>query len=98
MYAIAFDLITEKLKKNYPGSSWQNAYGEIREFLESKNFHQKQGSLYYGNEKVTQVTAVLAVVELSQRFPYLKPSIDDIRILQLLNNDDLMPAVITGNP
>ena len=98
MFAIAFDLDIEALKKNYGKASHTNAYGEIREFLHSKGFSNKQGSLYYGDKTVTQVTAVLAVVELSRRFPYLKNSVADIRVLRLLDADDLMPAVIVGNP
>jgi virulence-associated protein VapD len=98
MFAIAFDLHGESLKSSYGKPSWNNAYNEVREFLAGKGFTQKQGSLYYGDETVDQVKAVLAVVELSKAFPYLKHSVTDIRILQLLANDDLMPAVLTGNP
>ena len=97
MYAIAFDLDTEKLKASY-GKSHNNAYGEIRNFLAAKGFKNQQGSLYYGDETVTQVSAVLAVVELSRKYPYIRPSVADIRILRLLDNDDLMPAVIAGHP
>jgi virulence-associated protein VapD len=98
MFAIAFDLDTDKLKKHYPSLSWQNVYGEIRGFLAEKGFENQQGSLYYGNGTVTQVSAILAVVELSKRYPYVRPSVADIRLLQLLNKDDLMPAIVMGNP
>jgi len=97
MYAIAFDFDTDKLKTNYPGPSWQNAYGEVRKFLNAKGFDHQQGSVYYGNDKVTQVSTILTVVELSAQFPYLKDSVSDIRVLQLLANDDLVPALITGS-
>ena len=98
MYAIAFDFDTAALKVNYPGPSFNNAYGEVRSFLAGKGFSHQQGSVYYGDGSVTQVTAILAVVELSKAYPYLKASIADIRILRLIDSDDLMPAVITGNP
>lgn len=97
MYAIAFDLDTKKLEKSY-GKSYPNAYSEIKNFLADKGFKHQQGSLYYGDDTVTQVSAVLAVVELSRRFKYIKPSVADIRVLRLLDADDLMPAVIAGNP
>jgi len=97
MYAIAFDLDTEKLKASY-GKSHNNAYGEIRDFLAARGFKNQQGSLYYGDETVTQVSAVLAIVELSRQYAYIKPSVADIRILRLLDADDLMPAVIAGHP
>ena len=98
MYAIAFDFDTTLLKVNYGGPSWQNAYGEVRKFLAERGFTNQQGSLYYGDGTVTQVSAVLAVVEMSREFPYLKTSIGDIRILQLVTNDDLRPAIEMGNP
>ena len=98
MYAIAFDLNTEKLKKHYGFTHYNNAYAEIRKFLAEKGFNHQQGSLYYGDPTVTQVSAVLAVVELSKKFQYFRPSVEDIRILRLLDADDLMPAVLSGNP
>ena len=98
MYAIAFDLNTDKLKANYPGAHSNNAYAEIRKFLANHGFSNQQGSLYYGDKSVTQVTAMVAAVELSRSFPYLKNSIEDIRILQLLAADDLMPMIRIGNP
>lgn len=98
MFAIAFDFDTEKLKKNYPGPSWQNAYGEVRKFLADKGFKNQQGSVYYGDDTVTQTTAVLAAVELSREYSYIRDSIEDIRILALIRADDLRPALKTGNP
>src|ERR1039458_7141656 len=97
MYAMAFDLDTERLQASV-GKGHNNAYGEIRSFLAERGFRNQQGSLYYGDETVTQVSAVLAIVELSRQYRYIKPSVADIRILRLLDNDDLMPAVIVGNP
>jgi len=96
MYAIAFDLDTECLKKSYPGANYQNAYGEIRAFLEGHDFTNRQGSLYYGGKKTTMVSAVLAATELGKTFPWLSGCVTDIRILQLMNNDDLLPAVELG--
>lgn len=97
MFAIAFDFDTEKLKKNYPGPSSTNAYGEVRKFLEDRGFSHKQGSVYYGNKNVTQVSTIIAVIEMSEELPYLKDSIEDIRILQLVTADDLMPAIVKGH-
>jgi virulence-associated protein VapD len=98
MYAIAFDLDTEALKINYHPVNYPNAYKEVRDFLATKGFSNKQGSLYYGDDTVTQVSTILTIVELSRVFPWLKNSVSDIRVLQLLNADDLRPALETGNP
>lgn len=95
VFAIAYDLEVEKLKHHYH-ASYNNAYGDIRKFLETKGFSTQQGSVLYGDDTVTMVGAITAVTELSETFPWLAPSLKDIRILQLLNNDDLMPAVNMG--
>lgn len=89
MYAIAFDLDTVALKQHYDGSSHENAYGEIKEVLAKHGFQPQQRSVYYGDESVDQVACALAVQDLSRRYKWFKPSIGDIRMLQLLPNDDL---------
>ena len=95
MYAIAFDLDTECLKKSYT-PSYNNAYGEIKAFLAGRGFKNKQGSLYYGDASVTMVTAVMVVAEMSQELPWLESCVSDIRILQIMDSDDLRPAVKMG--
>ena len=45
MYAIAFDLQIDDLKKNY-GDPYNRAYDEIRQELEILGFEWTQGSLY----------------------------------------------------
>jgi virulence-associated protein VapD len=50
----------------------------------------------YGDDTVTAVTATLAIVAASSNFPWLAPSVADIRILRILDKDDLMPAVSSG--
>lgn len=61
MYAIAFDLDTENLKRYYHNSSWENAYADIGRVFARFGFHRQQGSVYFGDETVTPVTCVLAV-------------------------------------
>ncbi len=98
MFAIAYDFNTDKLKANYHASSWNNAYSDFRKFMKEKGFSTQQGSVLYGNETVTAVTATLAIFEAAKKFPWLAPSIVDIRILRILDKDDLMPAVLAGAP
>jgi virulence-associated protein VapD len=95
MFAIAYDFDTEKLKEHYT-SSYNNAYGDVRKFMETKGFTAKQGSVLYGDDTVTMVSAVLAVSGLSTKFPWVLPSLKDIRILRILDSDDLMPAIQSG--
>ncbi|ENF16403.1 CRISPR associated Cas2 family protein, partial [Escherichia coli P0304816.10] len=49
MYAISFDLSVAALDQHYPGNNYNNAYAEIRRFLEAKGFNRQQGSVYFGD-------------------------------------------------
>ena len=94
MHAIVFDLDTEVLKEVYPNQSWKNAYNDIKSKLEEFGFTRQQGSVYFGtNEKVNAVTCVLAVQSLSKDYTWFKPSIKDIRMLVIEDDNDLAPAI-----
>jgi virulence-associated protein VapD len=95
MYAIAFDMNTAAMGAAYPNDSWRNGYKEIEEILSRHGFIPQQRSVYYGNEKVDQVACVLAVQDLANRLSWFADSVDDIRMLQLLPNDDLKRALTT---
>ena len=93
MYAIAFDLDTETLTKTYPSPSYNNAYADIRNKLTAHGFTWQQGSVYFGGDKVNAVTCVVAVVDLTQAFPWFAPSVRDIRMLRIEEQNDLRPAI-----
>ena len=92
-YAIAFDLDQSNLEKTYPTPSYTNAYGDIKKFLETKGFARQQGSVYFGDETVDAVKAVIAIQKLSKKFPWFHPSITDIRLLRIEDDNDLLPAI-----
>ena len=93
MYAIAFDMDTDALKKTY-GEPYNNAYGEIRKLLAKHNFTPQQGSVYFGDpKKVDAVKCVLAIFELSRTFSWFAKSVKDIRMLRIEEQNDLMDAV-----
>ena len=96
MYAIVFDLDTNSLRDVYTGSSWNNAYAEIRTFLDARGFDWQQGSTYFGNEGVDAVTCVLAIQDLTRNFDWFAASVRDIRMLRIEENNDLMPVVERG--
>ena len=98
MFAIAYDFDTEKLKRHYHNDSHTNAYGDIKKFMADYGFTTVQGSVLYGNNTVTMVTAMMAVSQLSQKFPWINSSVKDIRILQILENDDLKPFIASVTP
>ncbi len=92
-YAIAFDLDTKVLEQSYPGPSWQNGYADIARFLRGEGFDRQQGSVYFGDESVDVVACQLTVQKLTLEFPWFGPSLKDIRMLRIEDNNDLMPAV-----
>jgi len=93
MYAIAFDLDTEELQRQYPSPSWQNAYRDVRDALFEYGFTWQQGSVQFGGADVTPVTCVLAVQELARRYDWFSGSVRDIRMLRIEENNDLSPAI-----
>lgn len=92
MYAIAFDMDIESLRKNY-GDPYNNAYLEIRKVLLGHGFTWQQGSVYFGGDKINAVTCVLAAIDVSRQLPWFAPSVRDIRMLRIEELNDLMPAV-----
>lgn len=93
MYAIAFDLDTSVLEGTYHVPSWGNAYTDIRNVLQEFGFTRQQGSVYFGNDEVDAVKCVLAVMAVAQKYDWFEPSVRDIRMLRIEDNNDLMPAV-----
>jgi virulence-associated protein VapD len=94
MYAIAFDLDTERLQQLYHTPSWQNAYEDIRRVLVKHGFERQQGSVYFGDaDKVDAVRCVIAVQDLTRSYRWFAALVSDIRMLRIEENNDLMPAV-----
>ena len=97
MYAIAFDLDTDTLQRAYPGTSWNNAYFDIRRILIEEGFEWQQGSVYFGRpDRIDAVKCVLAVQRLAREFSWFPEAVRDIRMLRIEENNDLSPAV-TGS-
>jgi virulence-associated protein VapD len=92
MYAIAFDMDIDSLRQHY-GDPYNGAYLEFRRVLERYGFRWQQGSTYFGGETVNAVTCVMAAMDLSRTLPWFAPSVRDIRMLRIEENNDLMPAV-----
>lgn len=67
VYAIAFDMDTDSMKKLYGKPSWENGYGEIREILARHGFAKQQDSVYFGDRgTVRAVSCVIAVQDLAR--------------------------------
>ncbi len=99
MYAIAFDLDTEVLAALYHNPSYTNAYDDIRRVFEEFSFERQQGSVYFAQrDNITAVDCVLAVQDVSRRYPWFRNVVKDIRMLRIEENNDLMPALGDHQP
>jgi virulence-associated protein VapD len=93
MYAVLFDLDTNCLNDNYHGNNVPNAYGDIRKFMELNEFEWRQGSVYFGNDKIDAVKCVITVQKLAKLYPWFSTCVKDVRMLRIEENNDLMPAI-----
>lgn len=93
MYAIVCDFDTEMLKQPYPDQSWNNAYSDIRTYLTARGFEWKQGSAYFGDESIDSVRCLRVVQRLAKKFSWFTPSVRDIRMLRVEENNDLREAI-----
>ena len=93
IYAISFDLDTKTLEDVYPGESWKNAYADVARFLRSRGFERQQGSVYFGGDDVDVVSCQNAVLELTLEYDWFGPSVRDIRMLRIEENNDLMSTI-----
>lgn len=95
MYAIAFDLKIDDLKKEY-GEPYNRAYDEIRQELEALGFEWTQGSLYISNsDKDTLATVYKAINKLSS-IGWFKNSVRDIRAFKVEDYSNFTD-IVKGN-
>lgn len=94
MYAIVFNFDTETLQQLYGSDSWRNAYTDVRNYLTSRGFEWKQGSAYFGDDSIDAVRCVRVVQRLGRKYPWFTPSVRDIRMLRIEENNDLKLALV----
>ena len=78
MYAIAFDLKVEDLKKEY-GNPYNRAYDEVRQELESIGFEWTQGSVYINKSNENSLTTVYKAISRLSKIEWFRNSVRDIR-------------------
>ena len=93
MYAIVFDFDKDMLRQTYPGAPWNNASTEVRTYLTSRGFEWRQGSAYFGDETVDAVRCVRTMQRMAKKFAWFTPSVRDIRMLRIEENNDLKVAL-----
>ena len=93
MYAIVFDFDTQLLQQLYPDPSWNNAYNDVRTYLTSRGFEWKQGSAYFGDDSIDAVRCVRVVQRMAKKYQWFTPSVRDLRMLRIEENNDLKAAL-----
>ncbi len=94
MHAIVFDLDQETLGRLYHGNNSNDAYSDIRRFLTARGFEWKQGSIYFGDPDIVDAVKCVTVVQkLARQYDWFTPSVRDIRMLRIEENNDLKSAI-----
>ncbi|CDE43797.1 virulence associated protein D [Clostridium sp. CAG:411] len=92
MYAIAFDLKIDDLKKNY-GEPYNGAYDEVRQELETLGFEWTQGSVYINSDSNNSLTTVYKAINRLSQIDWFKKSVRDIRAFKVEDWSDFTEIV-----
>ena len=92
MYAIAFDLKIDDLKKNY-GEPYNKADDEIRQELEQLGFEWTQGSVYINASSSNSLTTVYKAINRLSKIDWFKSSVRDIRAFKVEDWSDFTEIV-----
>lgn len=92
MYAIAFDLKVDDLKKHY-GEPYNKAYDEIRQELERLGFEWTQGSVYMSKDNTNSLTTVYKAINMLSKIQWFKESVRDIRAFKVEDWSDFTEIV-----
>lgn len=92
MYAIAFDMKIDDLKKNY-GEPYNSAYDEIRQEMDNLGFEWTQGSLYISKESSNSLTTVYKAINRLSQIDWFKNSVRDIRAFKVEDWSDFTDIV-----
>jgi virulence-associated protein VapD len=95
MYAIAFVLNIDDLKKTY-GEPYNRAYDEIRQELEALGFEWTQGSVYMSVAKENTLTTVYRAINRLSAIDWFKKSVRDIRAFKVEDWSDFTD-IVKGN-
>ena len=92
MYAIAFDLKIDDLKKAY-GEPYNRAYDEIRQEMEALGFNWTQGSLYINSSNTDNLAQVYKAINKLSKINWFKDSVRDIRAFEVEDWSDFTDIV-----
>ena len=92
MFAIAFDMVIDDLKKNY-GDPYNGAYNEIGVELAKFGFEWTQGSLYIEKDAQNNLTKVYQAINRLSSISWFKKSVRDIRAFKVEDWSDFTEIV-----
>ena len=92
MYAIAFDLKIDDLRREY-GERYNVAYDEIRQELEHLGFEWTQGSVYINKSQENNLTSVYKAINTLAKIEWFKKSVRDIRAFKVEDWSDFTEIV-----
>lgn len=92
MYAIAFDLKIDDLKREY-GEPYNHAHDEIRQELEQVGFDWTQGSVYINSDEKNTLTTVYKAINKLSQIEWFKKSVRDIRAFKVEDWSDFTEIV-----
>lgn len=92
MYAIAFDMKIDDLRKNY-GDPYNSAYDEIRQEMEDLGFSWTQGSLYISSNSENNLATVYKAIRKLSGIEWFKNSVRDIRAFKVEDWSDFTDIV-----
>ncbi len=95
MYAIAFDIISEQLKKHY-GENYYSAYDEIKKEMNNLGFKWIQNNLYITKEQENNLINVYNAINKLSKIEWFKKSVRDIRAFKVENWSDFTNIVKTS--
>lgn len=74
---ISFDLDTTSLKVYYPKENWQNAYNDIRIFMQKNEFQWQQGSVYISKNRLSIQSISKLLETMVNEYPWLNVCMRD---------------------
>ena len=92
MFALAFDLKIDDLKREY-GDPYNRAYDEIRQELEHLGFEWTQGSVYVSKSEKDTLTTVYKAINKLSKIDWFKKSVRDIRAFKVEDWSDFTDIV-----
>lgn len=98
---IAFDLDTNKLKDLYTkstGKTFTGAYKDIENYMISKGYEHRQGSVYHSIEKKTRLRVVRDIKKFQKENIWFQDCINKLDYGELNNVHDLLPEVKNETP